>query len=163
MAESSEQTGMYLNIPPSTLSNRVCVCVCVCFQGGNGSLSLMATSSFRSLQGEDMLASYEACYDSLQQEPPEEFQVSGPDVPLMPLLLRIHFISNSNGEGIPNLKKLLYRVGEGEVGRWRGGVDGKLGEGWDIGCEVFLFIYLFSSPNSIAHVILARPTVMKIN
>lgn len=68
----------------------------------------MATTSVRSLQGEEMLASYEAetsqeCVDT----PPE---VRGPDIPLMPLVLRIHYINSVTGEGIPNLKKSLYRV-----------------------------------------------------
>lgn len=76
-------------------------------QGGNGSFSLMATTSVRSLQGEDMLASYEA---DVSQENIDTTEVKGPDIPLMPLVLRIHFVSSSSGEGIPNIRKNLYRV-----------------------------------------------------
>ena len=76
-------------------------------QGGNGSFSLMATTSVRSLQGEDMMASYEA---DVPPEAVEMQEVKGPDIPLMPLVLRIHFISCSTGEGIPNIKKTLYKV-----------------------------------------------------
>lgn len=76
-------------------------------QGGNGSFSLMATASVRSLQGEEMLTSYEAdsALDSV-----DSGEVKGPDIPLMPQVLRIHFVSCTTGEGIPNLRKVLYKV-----------------------------------------------------
>ena len=67
----------------------------------------MATTSVRSLHGEEMLASYEA--DAFQVSG-EVMEVKGPDIPLMPLVLRIHFVSSATGEGIPNLKKTLYKV-----------------------------------------------------
>lgn len=67
----------------------------------------MATTSVRSLHGEEMLASYEL--DTFQGSG-EVVEVKGPDIPLMPLVLRIHFVSCASGEGIPNLRKTLYKV-----------------------------------------------------
>lgn len=67
----------------------------------------MATTSVRSLQGEEMLTSYEA---DVPQEAFDIQEMKGPDIPLMPLVLGIHFVSNTSGEGIQNLKKTLYKV-----------------------------------------------------
>ena len=67
----------------------------------------MATTSIRSLQGEEMLISYDVNPSKDTQELPE---VKYPDIPLMPLVLGIHFLSSITGEGIPNFKKTLYRV-----------------------------------------------------
>ena len=76
-------------------------------QGGNGSFGLMATASVRSLQGEEMLTSYEI---DPTHDTTDCGEVKGPDIPLMPRVLRIHFISCTTGEGIPNLRKVLYKV-----------------------------------------------------
>lgn len=82
--------------------------------GGNSSFSLMATTSVRSLQGEEMLTSYEAA-DSMMQEWPDTAEVKGLDIPLMPQILKIHFVSCSTGEGLPNLRKVLHKVGSGAL------------------------------------------------
>ena len=68
----------------------------------------MATTSVRSLQGDEMLASYDAgdpMLDTIDSGEPK-----GPDIPLMPLVLRVHFVSCSTGEGIPSLRKTIYKV-----------------------------------------------------
>ena len=54
-----------------------------------------------------MLSSYEA---NTIQGSVEVMEVKGPDIPLMPLVLRIHFVSCATGEGIPNFRKTLYKV-----------------------------------------------------
>lgn len=61
-----------------------------------------------------MLSSYEA--DS-SQDSIDPGEVKGPDIPLMPQVLRIHFVSCATGEGIPNLRKVLYKVWGGEERR----------------------------------------------
>jgi len=37
--------------------------------------------------------------------------VKGPDIPLMPLVLKVHFLSCLSGEGISHLRKTLYKEG----------------------------------------------------
>ena len=46
--------------------------------------------------------------------------VKGPDIPLMPIVLKVHFINSSSKEGIANLRKSLYKV-HTQVGWWVGG------------------------------------------
>ena len=76
----------------------------------NGAFSLMSSmsQSVRSLQGEDMLSSY---------EPPQEVfdmqELCGEVIPLMPLVIKAHFVSSTTGENIPSLRKTLYRVASG--------------------------------------------------
>lgn len=64
------------------------------------------TDSVRSLQGRDVLTSYEAP----PQQAFEMQEVIGEEIPLMPLIIKVHFISTTTGEGIPNLRKTLYKV-----------------------------------------------------
>ena len=37
--------------------------------------------------------------------------MKGPDISLMPLVLKVHFLNCISGEGINNLRKTLYKVG----------------------------------------------------
>ena len=80
------------------------------FETSNGAFSLIAsmTETITSLQGEEMLSSYEP--------PPEAFQlqeVCGDIVPLMPLVLKVAFVNNVTGDGVQSLRKLLYKMASG--------------------------------------------------
>ena len=63
------------------------------------------TDSVRSLQGRDVLTSYEVPQQAFEMQ-----AVTEEEIPLMPLIIKVHFISTVTGEGIPNLRKTLYKV-----------------------------------------------------
>ena len=72
-----------------------------------GTLSLLTsvTQSVKSLQGEEMLSSYDPPQEAFELQ-----ELAGDTIPLMPLVLKVHFVSSMTGEGVANLKKNLYRT-----------------------------------------------------
>ena len=82
------------------------------FDSTNGAFSLMSSMSqtVRTLHGEEVLSSYEP--------PPEAFNVQdvgGDTIPLMPLVIKAHFVSNMTGDGLPKLRKTLYKAATGSL------------------------------------------------
>lgn len=82
------------------------------FDSTNGAFSLMSSMSqtVRTLHGEEALSSYEP--------PPEVFNVQDvcdDTIPLMPLVIKAHFVSNVTGDGLQKLKKTLYKVATGSL------------------------------------------------
>ena len=82
------------------------------FDSTNGAFSLMSSMSqtVRTLHGEEALSSYEP--------PPEAFNVQdvcGDTIPLMPLVIKAHFVSNMTGDGLPKLRKTLYKAATGSL------------------------------------------------
>ena len=69
------------------------------------SMSTM-TESMRSLQGGDMfVASHELPHEAFDMQ-----EVTSEDIPIMPLVVKTLFVSNSTGENISNVRRLLYKV-----------------------------------------------------
>ena len=82
------------------------------FDSTNGAFSLLSSMSqtVRTLHGEEVLSSYEP--------PPEAFNVQDvcdDTIPLMPLVIKAHFVSNVSGDGLQKLKKTLYKVATGSL------------------------------------------------
>ena len=82
------------------------------FDSTNGAFSLMSSMSqtVRTLHGEEVLSSYEP--------PPEAFKVQdvcSDTIPLMPLVIKAHFVSNMTGDGLPKLRKTLYKAATGSL------------------------------------------------
>lgn len=83
------------------------------FDPSNGAFSLMVSmsQSVKSLQGDEIFSSY----DPPPQEVLDMQQMCEDIVPLMPFVIKVHFVNRLTGEGISNLRKTLYRVACGGV------------------------------------------------
>ncbi len=75
----------------------------------NGAFSLLAsmTETVQSLQGEEMLSSYEPINAFRMQE------LCGDLIPVMPFVLKVVFVNNVTGDGVQHLRKCLYKVASG--------------------------------------------------
>ena len=82
------------------------------FDSTNGAFSLVSSmsQSVRTLQGEDTLSSYEP-----PLEPFDMQEVCGDPIPLVPLILKAHFVNNVTGEGVQSVKKTLYKLASGSL------------------------------------------------
>ena len=63
------------------------------------------SQSARNLQGEEVLSSYKAPQEAFDME-----KLAGEDIPLMPLVIKVHFVNNLTGDGVGNVRKTLYKV-----------------------------------------------------
>ena len=77
-----------------------------------GTLSLLTsvTESVKSLQGDEMVSSYDPPQEAFELQ-----ELAGDTIPLMPLVLKVHFVSSLTGEGVTNLRKNLYRMASGSL------------------------------------------------
>ncbi len=73
--------------------------------GETVSLQVSLSASVRSLPGDKGFAS-----STVPQEAFDMEQFAGYDIPLMPLVIKTHFISNLTGEGVASIRKTLYKV-----------------------------------------------------
>ena len=82
------------------------------FDSTNGAFSLMSSmsQSVRTLQGEDMLSSYEPPVEAFDMQ-----EACGDPIPLVPLIMKVHFVNNATGEGVQNVKKTLYKLACGSL------------------------------------------------
>lgn len=82
------------------------------FDSTNGAFSLVSSmsQSVRTLQGEDMLSSYEPPLEAFDMQ-----EVCGDPIPLVPLILKAHFVNNVTGEGVQSVKKTLYKLASGSL------------------------------------------------
>lgn len=89
--------------------------ICIKGDSANGTVSLMASfsQSARNLQGEEVLTSYQAPQEAFDME-----KLAGEDIPLMPLVIKVHFVNNFTGEGVANVRKSLYKVSSFWVTNW---------------------------------------------
>jgi len=57
-----------------------------------------------------MLSSYEPPLEAFDMQ-----EVCGDPIPLVPLILKAHFVNNVTGEGVQSVKKTLYKLASGSL------------------------------------------------
>ena len=63
------------------------------------------SQSVHSLPGDKTLSGFQAPQEAFDME-----KFAGEDIPLMPMVIRTHFVNNVTGEGVVNVRKTLYKV-----------------------------------------------------
>lgn len=78
-------------------------------ESSSGAFSLLAsmTETLKSLQGDEMLSSYEP------RNPFKIQELGGDIIPLMPVVLKVVFVNNVTGDGVQSLRKYLYKIASG--------------------------------------------------